>query len=273
MNVHRKIMITLSLILITLLASCGGSGNGDSSSNGNTPAPPVISPVNSASTGTIIISGISHVGETLTLSHNLTDENGLGTLNYQWQRTLNDTVFTIYNATSTTYNLSSSDLEHTLSVTISYIDGDNFNESITSNETDIITGEKTTGEQTARKPNILLIIADDQGLDASSQYDLSNDLPNTPTINALASKGITFDNAWATPACTTTRGTLITGQYGINSGISYVPAVMDSNTQTLQRYLKSLPSSADYQTAVIGKWHLGGGNPELTHPTDSGIYP
>ena len=39
--------------------------------------------------GTIIISGITSVGETLILSHNLTDGNGLGTLHYQWQRTFN----------------------------------------------------------------------------------------------------------------------------------------------------------------------------------------
>ncbi len=121
------------------------------------------------------------------------------------------------------------------------------------------------------KPNILLIIADDQGLDSSAQYTYSTDTPNTPTINQFAEKGITFDNVWATPACTTTRGTLITGQHGINSGISYVPAVMDSNTQTLQRYLKSLSSSLTYQTAVIGKWHLAGASPDVNHPTESGV--
>lgn len=123
----------------------------------------------------------------------------------------------------------------------------------------------------AKKPNILLIIADDQGLDASAQYSYSADIPNTPTINKFAEQGVTFDNVWATPACTTTRGTLITGQHGINSGISYVPVVMDSNTQTLQRYLKSLSSSSTYQTAVIGKWHLAGETPNVNHPTESGV--
>ncbi len=123
----------------------------------------------------------------------------------------------------------------------------------------------------AKKPNILLIIADDQGLDASAQYSYSADIPNTPTINKFAEQGVTFDNVWATPACTTTRGTLITGQHGINSGISYVPVVMDSNTQTLQRYLKSLSSSSTYQTAVIGKWHLAGETPDVNHPTESGV--
>ena len=58
---------------------------------------------------------------------------------------------------------------------------------------------------TSGQPNILLIIADDQGLDASAQYTLSSDLPVTPTLNQLASQGIIFDNAWATPACTSAR--------------------------------------------------------------------
>jgi arylsulfatase A-like enzyme len=121
------------------------------------------------------------------------------------------------------------------------------------------------------KPNILLIIADDQGVDSSNQYSYSQDKPRTPTIDALAAAGIVFDNLWATPSCTTTRGSLITGQHGVHSGISFVPAVMDTGTNTLQRYLRTSTASASYQTAVIGKWHLGGANPANSHPTDSGV--
>jgi arylsulfatase A-like enzyme len=119
--------------------------------------------------------------------------------------------------------------------------------------------------------NILLIIADDQGLDSSNQYSYSQDRPRTPTLDALATSGIVFDNLWATPSCTTTRGSLITGQHGVHSGISFVPAVMNTSTNTLQRYLRSNTASASYQTAVIGKWHLGGANPANSHPTDSGV--
>jgi len=50
---------------------------------------------------------------------------------------------------------------------------------------------------TAAAPNFLFIISDDQGLDASAQYSLSQDLPNTPVVNALAARGLVFDNAWA----------------------------------------------------------------------------
>jgi len=252
------------LSLSILISACGGSG---SSSNSSTETTPIVI-TNSEPTGELIISGITRVEETLTLTHTLADSNGLGTISYQWQRTLNGKSSNISGQTSTTYTLTIEDIDHTISATASYIDGNNFAESVQSIESSLVIAAV---QQSIVKPNILLIIADDQGVDASAQYNFSQDVPNTPTIDQLASQGIIFDNAWATPACTTTRGTLITGQHGINSGISYVPAVMDSNTQTLQRYLKSLPTSADYQTAVIGKWHLGGSNPELSHPTDSGV--
>jgi arylsulfatase A-like enzyme len=213
--------------------------------------------------------GITEVNGVLTLNNTVADADGLGAFDYQWQKMSNGAAEDIVNATSVSYTITAADIGYTISVQGSYIDGNNFSEVILSEQTAIVV-EKSS-DSSAGKPNILFIIADDQGLDASAQYTYSSDLPVTPTINALAEKGIVFDNVWATPACTTTRGALITGAHGVSSGISFVPAVMDSNTQTLQRYIKSLPESSDYQTAVIGKWHLGGGNPELSHPTDSGV--
>ncbi len=121
------------------------------------------------------------------------------------------------------------------------------------------------------KKNILLIIADDLGLDSSNQYNYSLDKPRTPNLDALAASGIIFENLWATPSCTTTRGSLITGLHGVHSGISFVPAAMSTSANTIQRYLRANTASASYQTAVIGKWHLGGANPANSHPTDSGI--
>ena len=121
------------------------------------------------------------------------------------------------------------------------------------------------------QPNILLIIADDQGLDASAQYALSADLPVTPTLNQLASQGIVFDNAWATPACTTTRSTMITGQYGVNSGVLDVGDKLPADALTLQRYLASDEDTDNYKSAVIGKWHLSGTPADASHPATVGI--
>lgn len=124
---------------------------------------------------------------------------------------------------------------------------------------------------TSDQPNILLIIADDQGLDASAQYALSADLPVTPTLNQLASQGIVFDNAWATPACTTTRSTIITGQYGVTSGVLDVGDKLPADALTLQRFLASDEDTDNYQSAVIGKWHLSGTPADASHPATVGI--
>lgn len=120
-------------------------------------------------------------------------------------------------------------------------------------------------------PNILLVIADDQGVDASAQYDVTDDPPVTPVLNALADEGLVFDNAWATPGCTTTRGTVLTGMHGIHSGISFIPATLDTHTQTLHAYLAENDATAEYASAVGGKWHMGGRDPSPLHPGDVGV--
>lgn len=120
-------------------------------------------------------------------------------------------------------------------------------------------------------PNILLVISDDQGLDASAQYNFSEDLPTTPVLDRLANTGVVFDNIWATPACTTTRATIITGKYGINSGVNYVPAELSNEHVILQQFLKNNTLTQSYQSAVFGKWHLGGGNSIASHPNDVGV--
>lgn len=123
---------------------------------------------------------------------------------------------------------------------------------------------------TDKQPNILFIISDDQGLDASAQYDLSEDIPQTPTLNRLAQQGITFDNMWVTPACSTTRASIITGKYGVNNGVESLPANLSSEHEILQSYLKRNTASKSYQSAVFGKWHLGQNN-NTTHPNDVGV--
>jgi len=131
-------------------------------------------------------------------------------------------------------------------------------------------GDSTGGDITPLQPNILFIISDDQGLDASSQYSISDDLPQTPNLDELAKQGLTFENMWATPACSTTRGTIITGKYGINSGVTTVPATLSNEHEVLQQYLKRNTETENYQSAVFGKWHLNGGGND-THPNDVGI--
>lgn len=120
-------------------------------------------------------------------------------------------------------------------------------------------------------PNILLIISDDQGQDASAQYTLSKDLPVTPNLDSLANNGLVFDNLWVTPGCTTTRAALITGKYGVNTGVLAIGEELPSSETILHAYLANNPATAHYQSALIGKWHLGGDNVMNSHPNEMGV--
>jgi arylsulfatase A-like enzyme len=119
-----------------------------------------------------------------------------------------------------------------------------------------------------REKNILLIIADDLGQDSSAQYSLSTDLPNTPTLNQLASEGIIFDNLWVNPVCSPTRATLITGKYGTKTNVLSPGDSIDLEEFILQEALKNDDLSQAYKTAIVGKWHLGG---SATMPNDAGV--
>lgn len=130
------------------------------------------------------------------------------------------------------------------------------------------TPEIPVEEETSSPPNILFIISDDQGLDSSAQYDLSQDIPNTPTLNILAQQGLTFDNMWVTPACSTTRATMITGKYGINNGVEKLPGNLSDEHEILQAYLKRNEETNTYESAVFGKWHIGNSD---SHPNDVGV--
>ena len=130
--------------------------------------------------------------------------------------------------------------------------------------------EPAGGQEVPVRPNILLITSDDQGVDASAQYPFTQVPPNTPTLDRLAANGLVFENTWATPACTTTRGTIITGQHAVNSGINRIPSRLPTSAVTLYDHLSSSEVTEDYATAHIGKWHLSSPGPAPTDPNLAG---
>jgi arylsulfatase B len=119
-------------------------------------------------------------------------------------------------------------------------------------------------------PNILLIIADDFGLDASPCYAVGSDKPNMPNLQALCDSGLVFDNVWANPSCSPTRATILTGRYGFRTRVLAAGDLLE-DTESIQDLLTSgVP--VPYPNAVIGKWHLAGdGRPEANHPALFGI--
>ncbi|WP_199915595.1 sulfatase-like hydrolase/transferase [Saccharobesus litoralis] len=129
-----------------------------------------------------------------------------------------------------------------------------------------------TNEVQPSQPNILVIISDDQGKDASAEYpNYTSDAPNTPNLSQLASQGIIFENAWASPACAPTRAALLTGLYAVNNGVPGVPGNLDENLATVASMLKSHSVSQDYQTGFFGKWHLSGGGNDMSRVNRMGF--
>ena len=111
-------------------------------------------------------------------------------------------------------------------------------------------------------PNILLIIADDMGRDATFGFSEGSLKPITPHINSIKNNGITFQNFWSYPTCSPTRASIITGKYGYRTGVKWAGDVLPSTERSLQKYIKEETGSR-YNSAVIGKWHLSGNNSSL----------
>lgn len=119
-------------------------------------------------------------------------------------------------------------------------------------------------------PNILLIIADDMGIDALNGYQNSQLLPSTPNLDALRAQGLTFDNVWAAPQCTPTRAAIMSGKHGIKTGVTRAPGNLDPNQHI--SIFRELATQTDntYADALIGKWHIS--NPQdYTHPAQHGV--
>ena len=116
------------------------------------------------------------------------------------------------------------------------------------------------------KPNILLIIADDMGLDATPGYTIGSIKPNMPTLQSMINSGVRFNNLWSNPVCTPTRGTILTGKYGFRTNVLKVNDQMSLSETSIQRYLDN--TNSGYNHAVIGKWHLSS---DPSHPTNMGV--
>jgi len=107
------------------------------------------------------------------------------------------------------------------------------------------------------KPNIVFIYLDDLGYGDLSCYGTTS--IKTPNIDALANGGVRFTNGYATSAtCTPSRYGLLTGVYPWRNKDAKIlpgsaPLLIGKDQQTIPKMLKE----KGYQTAVVGKWHLG----------------
>ena len=101
------------------------------------------------------------------------------------------------------------------------------------------------------KPNIILILSDDLGVDILSCY--GSDQYKTPHLDALAAGGMKFTHAYATPLCGPSRALLMTGRYAFRTGAvnqDKVAEITPEQEIMMPRILKG----AGYVTASFGKW-------------------
>ena len=118
------------------------------------------------------------------------------------------------------------------------------------------------------RPNILIILADDMGVDAYGGYHIGSEVAITPNLDALAEQGLSFQNTWAYPLCAPTRAAMISGQYGSTTGVLQVPGVLDIGYSTLFEEISAV-TNGEYVTGVFGKWHIGPMG-DANNPNDQG---
>ncbi|WP_423809747.1 sulfatase family protein [Polaribacter atrinae] len=123
--------------------------------------------------------------------------------------------------------------------------------------------KESTSSNSAKKPNIVIIYLDDLGYGDLSAYGATE--LQTPNIDGLANGGIKFTNGYASSAtCTPSRYALLTGVYPWRNKKARIlagsaPLIIDVAQQTLPKVLKK----QGYQTAIVGKWHLGLGSGDV----------
>ena len=122
----------------------------------------------------------------------------------------------------------------------------------------------------AQRPNVLLVVNDDQGYGDASAYG-STDL-KTPRFDALAASGVRFTSFRVNPLCAPTRASIMTGQSSLESGMWRGPSQKENVERALREDLTLLPQflkQAGYATGIFGKWHLGYESPNL--PNERGF--
>ena len=116
-------------------------------------------------------------------------------------------------------------------------------------KSEIDINQEDQNQNSGAKNNVLLIIADDMGLDSTVGYNIGNQKPNMPNLEKLINSGLKFNNVWANPVCSPTRSTIITGKYGYRTSVLTVDNALSTSETSLFKYLNE---KSDYQKFGLG---------------------
>ena len=116
------------------------------------------------------------------------------------------------------------------------------------------------------KPNIVIILADDQGWGDLSMN--GNPIVKTPHIDGIAKKGVTLNYFYVNSVCSPTRAALLTGRYAVRGGV-YSTSAGGERLDLDEETFASVLQRAGYKTGAFGKWHNGMQYPY--HPNGRGF--
>lgn len=128
-------------------------------------------------------------------------------------------------------------------------------------------------KKTGRKPNILVLVADDFGWGDVGVYGGGVAVgAATPNIDRLARQGLQLTSTYSQPTCTPTRSAIVTGRLPVRTGL-YRPILagdkLTKNPWDGEKTIGQLMSDAGYYTLLVGKWHVG--EAEGMRPQDVGF--
>lgn len=124
------------------------------------------------------------------------------------------------------------------------------------------------------RPNLLLVVADDLGVDRVAAYGAHPDPPSTPHLDSLAADGVLFENAWSAPVCSPSRAMLLTGrrnfELGVGHALPYATYPIELSTHWTS--VADVLGEQGYARHLVGKWHLSAAAQSgLQHPLAMGF--
>jgi arylsulfatase A-like enzyme len=128
----------------------------------------------------------------------------------------------------------------------------------------------TAQATSASKPNVVIFVADDLGWADVGFH--GEEAIETPSLDRLAREGVQLDRFYTTPICSPTRAALMTGRDPMRLGVAYGVIMPWHNfgIHPDERFMPESFRAAGYQTAMVGKWHLGHAQ-GTHHPNERGF--